>query len=103
MARAHRDVNDGACLPTPPTRSRTRQPKARAHPRRPTLGYPVEAVVRGLPPHRLVAIGDSLTHGFQSGAIYNTELSYPAITSHELGYPWASRKGARRSLPTIPV
>ncbi|HWB35174.1 MAG TPA: hypothetical protein VHA75_04025 [Rugosimonospora sp.] len=38
------------------------------------------------PPHRLVAVGDSLTHGFQSGAIFNTRLSYPAIIAHELGF-----------------
>ena len=36
--------------------------------------------------HRLVVIGDSLSHGFQSGAIFNTELSYPAIIAHELGW-----------------
>jgi len=41
---------------------------------------------RGMPRHRLVAIGDSLTHGFQSGAIYNTDLSYPAIIASELGW-----------------
>ncbi|RJQ74705.1 hypothetical protein D5S17_22250 [Pseudonocardiaceae bacterium YIM PH 21723] len=35
---------------------------------------------------RLVAIGDSLSHGFQSGAIFNTDLSYPAIIAHELGW-----------------
>jgi hypothetical protein len=40
---------------------------------------------RGTPPHPLVAIGDSLTHGFQSGAIFNTDLSYPAIIAYELG------------------
>src|SRR4030095_3822435 len=36
--------------------------------------------------HRLVTIGDSLTHGFQSGAIFNTDLSYPAIIAYELGW-----------------
>lgn len=36
--------------------------------------------------HRLVVIGDSLSHGFQSGAVFNTELSYPAIIAHELGW-----------------
>ena len=56
----------------------------------PTLG------IAGLPPdaegrpdeepaHRLVAVGDSLTHGFQSGAIHNTRLSYPALIARELG------------------
>jgi hypothetical protein len=38
------------------------------------------------PPHRLVVIGDSLSHGFQSGAIYNTDISYPAIVAYELGW-----------------
>jgi hypothetical protein len=42
--------------------------------------------LRGTPRNRLVTIGDSLTHGFQSGAIYNTDLSYPAIIAHELGW-----------------
>lgn len=37
-------------------------------------------------PHRLVVIGDSLSHGFQSGAIYNTDISYPAIIASELGW-----------------
>ncbi|WP_207898660.1 hypothetical protein [Amycolatopsis pittospori] len=38
------------------------------------------------PRHRLVVIGDSLSHGFQSGAVFNTDLSYPAIIAHELGW-----------------
>lgn len=42
----------------------------------------------GQPTNRLVAIGDSLTQGFQSGAIFNTDLSFPAIVASELGcYP----------------
>jgi hypothetical protein len=52
----------------------------------PTLGVDVEPDRAWAPQHRLVAIGDSLTHGFQSGAIFNTELSYPAIIAHELGW-----------------
>jgi hypothetical protein len=40
---------------------------------------------RGTPRHRLVTIGDSLTHGFQSGAVFHTDLSYPAIIAWELG------------------
>jgi hypothetical protein len=32
-----------------------------------------------------VAIGDSLTHGFQSAAIFNTDLSHPAIIAYEMG------------------
>ena len=31
-------------------------------------------------------IGDSLSHGFQSGAIFNTDISYPAIVAYELGW-----------------
>ena len=38
-----------------------------------------------LPAHRLVTVGDSLTHGFQSGAIHNTHLAYPALVARELG------------------
>lgn len=38
------------------------------------LGVDVPAAAEGTPRHRLVAIGDSLTHG------------YPAITAHEMGW-----------------
>jgi hypothetical protein len=50
------------------------------------LGVAVDVDRSTTPPHRLVTIGDSLTHGFQSGAIFNTDLSYPAIIAHELGW-----------------
>jgi len=55
---------------------------------RPDLGIagPDGAGWLGEPPHRLVVIGDSLSHGFQSGAVFNTDLSYPAIIAHELGW-----------------
>jgi hypothetical protein len=52
----------------------------------PTLGIPVEVDRKGTPRNRLVTIGDSLTHGFQSGAIFNTDLSWPTIVAHELGW-----------------
>lgn len=52
----------------------------------PTLGIPVETAWRGRPVNRLVSIGDSLTHGFQSGAVYRTGLSYSAIIAHVLGW-----------------
>jgi hypothetical protein len=52
----------------------------------PTLGVPVSIPVEGTPPHRLALIGDSLTHGFQSGAVFNTDLSYGAIVAYELGW-----------------
>lgn len=34
---------------------------------------------------KLAAVGDSLTQGFQSGAIWNTAWSYPAIVARSLG------------------
>ncbi|BAU10663.1 hypothetical protein LEP3755_11490 [Leptolyngbya sp. NIES-3755] len=52
----------------------------------PTLGIPVQVDRQSTPKHRLVAIGDSLTHGFQSGAIFQTNLSYAAMIAHELGW-----------------
>src|SRR4051794_30042753 len=58
-----------------------REPETRSD-----IGVAVEVDVQGSPRHRLVTVGDSLTHGFQSGAIFNTDLSYPAITAWELGW-----------------
>jgi hypothetical protein len=54
----------------------------------PTLGIPVKPFVqpRLISRHRLVAVGDSLTQGFQNGAIYDTSLSYPAIIAWEMGW-----------------
>lgn len=52
----------------------------------PRLGIEVETTTERTPRHRLVTIGDSLTHGFQSGAIHNTDISYPAIIAYELGW-----------------
>ena len=49
---------------------------ARAPEEDPTLEVEVEPDRTGPAQHRLVTIGDSLTHGFQSGAIFNTDLSY---------------------------
>jgi hypothetical protein len=51
----------------------------------PTLGISVEPVSGPSPKHRLVVIGDSLAHGFQSGAVFNTDISFPAIVAYELG------------------
>jgi len=50
------------------------------------VGVEVDVNRRGRPRHRLVTIGDSLTQGFQSGAIFNTDLSYPALIARELGW-----------------
>jgi hypothetical protein len=52
----------------------------------PSLGRPVTVKAKGAPPNRLVVIGDSLSHGFQSGAVFNTDISYPAIIAYELGW-----------------
>jgi hypothetical protein len=52
----------------------------------PTLGIEVDREAEGRPRNRLVTIGDSLTHGFQSGAIFNTDISWPAIVARELGW-----------------
>jgi hypothetical protein len=64
--------------------------KIRRTPREPEtrsdVGVKVDVQGAGRPLHRLVTIGDSLTHGFQSGAIFNTDLSYPAIIAWELGW-----------------
>jgi hypothetical protein len=62
------------------------QAEARAPITDPTLGIPVKVNRQGTPRHRLVTIGDSLTHGFQSGAIFNTKFSYPAIIAREMGW-----------------
>lgn len=69
---------------TPPDvviRAEPRQPESD-----PTLGIPVQVDRQSTPKHRLVTIGDSLTHGFQSGAISQTNLSYAAMIAHELGW-----------------
>lgn len=52
----------------------------------PKVGVDVALAPEGEPPNRVVLIGDSLTHGFQSGAIFNTDLSYGAIIAYELGW-----------------
>ena len=53
-----------------------------------TFGIPVELDVRDgpAPVNRLVTIGDSLTHGFKSFAVSDTELSYPAMIAGALGW-----------------
>lgn len=77
-------VNSAPTTPVPDDvviRSEARKPVTD-----PTLGIPVSVNRTGTPQHRLVAIGDSLTHGFQSGAIFNTGLSYPALIAEALGW-----------------
>jgi hypothetical protein len=51
----------------------------------PTLDIPVTVDSSAEPAHRLVVIGDSLSHGFQSGAVFHTRYSWPSIVAWELG------------------
>jgi hypothetical protein len=52
----------------------------------PTLGIGVQVNKAGTPRHRIVTIGDSLTQGFQSGAIFNTQISFPALIAREMSW-----------------
>ena len=52
----------------------------------PSLNISVEPVTGPPLKNRLVVIGDSLSHGFQSGAIFNTDISFPAMVAYELGW-----------------
>ncbi len=70
---------------------------ARAPVTDPTLGIPPPPPrFAGPAQNRLVAIGDSLTQGFQSAAVYRTDLSYPRLIANELGWGDAFR------FPTYP-
>lgn len=57
----------------------------------PTLGQPLGTPGPDVPArvaepaHRLVTIGDSLTHGLTSGAVFRTDLSWPAVAARSLG------------------
>lgn len=51
----------------------------------PTLGVRVEVDRTGRPANRLVTIGDSMTQGFMSAAIFRTDLSWPSMVAFELG------------------
>ena len=51
----------------------------------PTLGIDVPPGPTTTAAHRLVTVGDSLTHGFHHFAIFDTEMSWPAIVAHQLG------------------
>jgi hypothetical protein len=80
MAPSHRCPQE----PVPDTVRVTRTP--RQPETRSDIGIEVTVDATGTPTNRLVAVGDSLTHGFQSGAIYNTDISFPAIIASELGW-----------------
>lgn len=59
----------------------------------PTLGEPLGPPSPDAPPlaespdHALVTVGDSLTHGLSSGAVFRTDLSWPALVAAGLGIP----------------
>ncbi len=55
----------------------------------PTLGIDVPAPGGGDRAHPLVAVGDSLTQGFQHYAVHDTSLSWPALLADLLGTPFA--------------
>jgi len=66
----------------------------------PLLGRPVAAALEAEAPiHPLVTIGDSISHGFQSGAILNTGISYPAIVARTLGLTPAQFRYPRYETP----
>lgn len=50
----------------------------------PTLGLAVPDVAEAAEGHPLVTVGDSLTHGMSSGAVFDTRLSWPAIVARSL-------------------
>jgi hypothetical protein len=53
----------------------------------PTMGVTIATKsIAATPPHRLVTVGDSLTQGYQSGAIFNTDISYPMMIAWEMGW-----------------
>lgn len=57
----------------------------------PTLGVALGEHAPGVPPPPstsaapLVTVGDSLTHGLSSGAVFHTRLSWPALVAEALG------------------
>jgi hypothetical protein len=69
----------------------------------PKLGIPVQPPEAKPARHRLVVLGDSLSHGFQSTAIFNTDLSYPAIIARELGSYDSFRHPEYRAFGGLPL
>ena len=57
----------------------------------PTLGEPLGEpspdlpAVPAVPAHQLVTVGDSLTHGMSSAAVFRTDLSWPVLVAAGLG------------------
>jgi hypothetical protein len=51
----------------------------------PTMGVAVPPPPDAAAAHALVTVGDSLTHGMSSAAVFHTNLSWPAIVARSLG------------------
>lgn len=71
----------------------------------PTLGIVVPAVPADVPRPKnlLVTLGDSLTQGFQSLAVFNTDISYPAIIARQLGWYDSFRHPEYRRFGGLPL
>lgn len=68
----------------------------------PALGIAVPQAAARDAVHRLVTIGDSLTAGFMSAAVFRTDLSWPAITAYELGLSASEFRFPTYEWPTGP-
>jgi hypothetical protein len=95
------DIDD-VVLPNCPREVRSRAADPPREPcADPTAGISVEPASG--PKHRLAVIGDSLAHGFESGPIINTDISFPAIIAYELGcldrFPYPRDGGPGGGLP----
>ena len=69
----------------------------------PKLGIPVQFPDGRQAKNRLVVLGDSLSHGFQSAAIFNTDLSYPAIITRQLAWYDSFRHPEYRAFGGLPL
>jgi hypothetical protein len=79
------DVTPDMVDPTAPASVIIRS-KARPPNEDPTVGIPVSPPDGSDAENRLVVIGDSIAHGFQSNAIFNTDISWPSIVAWEMGW-----------------
>jgi hypothetical protein len=52
------------------------------------VAHPVDAPQDGPALSRLVTVGDSLTHGFKSGGVAETQVAWPKLLADCLGFPF---------------
>ena len=69
----------------------------------PTIGVAVERPAAPPGKNRLVVLGDSISHGFQSAAIFNTDLSYPSLIARQLGWYDSFRHPEYRAFGGLPL